>query len=104
MRAKRTNPEIRKAQILDAAIRLAIKVGYNALTQQAVAREADVSSSLIPFYFPTIATLKEAVLERAIEQKMIPVLAQIVTLNPGAIKGIDPQTARKIRAYVSLLT
>lgn len=57
----------RKANILKAAYQLAQADGYHTLTREAVATEAGVSRGLVTYYFLSIALLREAVMQAAIE-------------------------------------
>lgn len=93
-RARRTNPEIRKKQILDAAIKLSVKIGYSSITRDAVAAHANISSSLIANYFPTMHDLKTSVIITAVLQGQVEIIAQGLSLNdPVALSA--PERLRK---------
>jgi len=72
---RRANPELRKEQILNAAIIVAKKNGYNKLTKPAIAETAGTSVSLVGHYFPTMPQLKRAVMRAAIAQGIIEIIA-----------------------------
>jgi AcrR family transcriptional regulator len=72
----RLNAKIRRTQIIDAAIRLAIKQGYQHVTRNAVAEEAGVSYGLVSTYFSTMTQLKRALMRAAIAQEVIEIIAQ----------------------------
>jgi len=83
---ERKNPIERKEQLLREAILLSKKIGYRQITREAVAIQSRVSFSLISAYFGTIENLKYSVLETAINERIIEIIAQGLSLN-------DPQTA-----------
>jgi AcrR family transcriptional regulator len=61
---KRLSPQLRRAQILDAAARLVLEQGYLPLPIERLARTAGSSKALIYTYFPTQYDLFNALLER----------------------------------------
>lgn len=62
----------RQGQILTAAVKVAGAGGYIAMTRAAVATQAKVSECLITRYFATMDTLRDAVVQRAIEESRGP--------------------------------
>jgi AcrR family transcriptional regulator len=85
MRAKRTEPEKRKQQILSVAIRLAIKIGYANLSRDIVAKSCKVSPALVSRYFPTVELLKRAVIREALRTNNMPIAAQVFTTMRSVI-------------------
>jgi|HigsolmetaAR202D_1030399.scaffolds.fasta_scaffold00397_2 AcrR family transcriptional regulator len=61
---KRLAPEVRRAQILDAAARMIVEQGYLPLPLEQLARNAGASKALIYTYFPTQYELFNALLDR----------------------------------------
>ncbi|HEY8539077.1 MAG TPA: TetR/AcrR family transcriptional regulator [Steroidobacteraceae bacterium] len=61
---KRLAPEVRRAQILDAAARMIVEQGYLPLPLEQLARHAGASKALIYTYFPTQYELFNALLDR----------------------------------------
>lgn len=76
MSKKRKNPEARKDEILKAAVELAVEVGYNTMTRDAIAIHAGVSMGLVTHYFETMVQLKRAVIRAAITQEIPEIIAQ----------------------------
>ncbi len=66
-KGKRLSPELRRAQILEAAGRLAVEQGYLPLPVEQLARAAGASKALIYTYFPTQYALFNALLDREIQ-------------------------------------
>jgi AcrR family transcriptional regulator len=64
---RRLTPELRRAQIMDAASRLIVKQGFLPLPIEALAQEAESSKALVYAYFPTQYDLFNALLEREIK-------------------------------------
>lgn len=73
---QRINPEVRKKQLLEVALKLAEEIGYQNLTQYTIATAAKVSPKLAIHYFSTMTQLKRAVIRAAIEREIIPIIAQ----------------------------
>jgi AcrR family transcriptional regulator len=63
-RAQRMPPEKRREQILDSAVALIISRGLSSCTLEVVAAEALISKPLIYKYFPRLADLFKALVER----------------------------------------
>lgn len=72
----RLSPDLRKESILDTAVQVSSEKGYNRITRRDVAEAARVSHGLVSFYFPTMKDLKVAVMKRAIETLVFPILVQ----------------------------
>jgi AcrR family transcriptional regulator len=63
-RAQRMPPEKRREQILDSAVALIVSRGLSSCTLEVVAAEAQISKPLIYKYFPRLADLFKALVER----------------------------------------
>lgn len=62
-RRARTDPEVRRAQILDAAIRIVGERGYHGFTVQKLAKRCGVTNGALLYYFSSKEQLLVAVLE-----------------------------------------
>lgn len=90
----------RKAQILAAAMRLARKKGYRAITRDAVAKEAAAAQGLVNLYFGNMAALREEVIKEAVKTEDLKIIAQaIANADRHALKA--PPALRK-RALAAL--
>jgi AcrR family transcriptional regulator len=67
---KRLSPQLRRAQILDAAAQLVLEQGYLPLPIERLARTAGSSKALIYTYFPTQYDLFNTLLERELASLM----------------------------------
>lgn len=96
---RRENPEIRREKILRAAVRLAKRIGYQAVTRDDVADEADVSQGLVTYYFATIANLKSELIDTAIEKEIVAIVAQAVSVGDVQIKKLNPGLKQKVSEF-----
>jgi AcrR family transcriptional regulator len=82
--------EERKEFILRAALNVAEEVGYLKVTRDKIARKAKISSSLVQFYFRNMENLRKEIAIRAIKDKNIPVVAQLLgTLHYSVLSAPD---------------
>lgn len=96
--AARMPVDQRRTELMDAALRVVARDGYDALTAQAIAQEAGVTKPVLYGAFDTLPALLQALLARE-EAKA---LGQLTSALPFAIFG-DPATlaARVTKAWVA---
>lgn len=84
MSKKKTKQE-RKEQILQAAMDIAIRDGYQALKRDDIAEEAGIATGLIHYVFETMNQLRRAVIRRTVtlldgaetlDESLLKILAQ----------------------------
>jgi AcrR family transcriptional regulator len=63
-RAQRMSPEKRREQIMDSAVALIVRRGLSSCTLEVVAAQARISKPLIYKYFPRLADLLKALVDR----------------------------------------
>jgi AcrR family transcriptional regulator len=68
--------KLRKAQILDAALRLAVKKRYDQITRDEIAAEAGCSSGLITHRYGTMVQLRRDLMRRAVKESVLLVIGQ----------------------------
>lgn len=96
------NPEVRKEQLMKIAIKIAIKKGYQKVTNAAIADKAKVSTSLVIFHFKNIKLLRESIMKYAIANEVFIVIAQgIIIKDPNTTK-IDKELRKKAIHSLSL--
>lgn len=84
----RVEPSLRRDQLLNVALSVAINAGYNNLTRDAIADKAGVSPSLVSTYFGTIKQLKRTVMRAAVKQSIPEIVAQgLVIKDTHAMKA-----------------
>lgn len=91
MTKKRLQPDARKDQILQAAIKVAARPGgWGKLTRDAVAKEADCAEGLPSKYFGTMLNFKRAIMRAAIQDRNLSVIAQgLAAGDKAALKAED---------------
>ena len=96
MKKQRLKPAERQLEILRAAIPLAEEYGYDRVTQTQVAEAAGVTGPLLVYHFRTMEVFRKALLDYAIENAVLKVVAQ------AALKGEDLPANLRRRAMDSL--
>ena len=97
----RKSIEIRKIEILDAAVKLSTRIGYQMITRELVASEAKTSCGLITFYFENMDSLKAAIIRAAIDREILPLIAQALSLGDTQTKTIDKKLKDKVLKYLN---
>jgi len=72
----RLNKDDRKQAILAAACGVAKRIGYRHITRRLVALEARCSAGLVSWYYPSVESLKQAVIEQAMLEGDASILLQ----------------------------
>jgi AcrR family transcriptional regulator len=102
-RAKPVPAEERRNTIIAAGLKLSIRIGYNIITRDEVARWAKISSPLISRYFDSMKHLRFAVMNAAIEREVVEVIAQgIILADPQTMK-IPEATKQKVLSHFKTL-
>lgn len=83
---RRMNPEVRKEQLMEAAVKLAHQHGYNNLRRTDIAEMVGVAGSTINHYWGTVVQLKRAVMRMAVKNKDLVIIAQGLALNDKQAK------------------
>lgn len=99
MSREKLTQEQRKKQILETAIFLAEKKGYQNFTRQEIADKIGISPSYVNFYFNTAKIMKEAVLNEAIRTENLRIVAQ-ASLTKDTSWGISPELRKKAINYI----
>ena len=97
------DPERRHREILDAAVRLSEQIGYLKITGPLVAIEAECGYGSINGIFESMEGLRRAVVEDAIANKNLIILAQFMT-NPNPdpnIKPLSPSLKKTVAAFLA---
>lgn len=98
---RRETPTIRREEILNAAIELAVKIGYQNITRDGVALAANISSGLVTIYFSPIQELKNAVMKSAIEKEILSIIAQGMSLGDTQAQAITPELKQRVLEFLS---
>lgn len=92
----------RRNQILDAALTLSVEIGYKCITRDAVAKCAGISSALIANYFPRMVDLKLAVMQTAIEERKLEIIAQGMSISDPLTLELSEELKGKVLQHLSL--
>lgn len=96
----RLNPEVRKAQLIDVALRLAVKGGLANVRRDHIAEAAGVSQGLVTHSLGTMIEMRRAIMRQAVAREILPIVAEgIVCKDKVALKA---PAALKARALASL--
>lgn len=78
----------RKAELLDAAVRLAEREGFANLRRDAIATEAGVAFSLVTVRLGTMAQIRRSVMREAVRLQKLPIVGQGLAMrDPNAMKA-----------------
>ena len=97
----RTNPDVRRAQILKTGVSMAAENGLNSVTRTAVSDSVPCSPALISHYFDTIAHFRIVILQHALEHEVLPILAEDLAARGRTTAQITPQLRKKIIGYLT---
>lgn len=99
VKKSRVAKALRHEQLLQVALIIAVEIGYNNLTRDAIAERADVSVSLVTSHFGTMKQLKRKIMREAIKQEIPEIIAQgLVIKDAHAMKA--PQGLKTLAAVV----
>jgi len=97
-RRRENQQDVRREEILNAAIELSVKIGYQKITRELVAGAANVSHALVTFHFNNMEELKAAIMKAAIDREILPILAQGLSLGD---KSINTDLKKKVIEYLT---
>ena len=84
----RLRPELRKEQILEAAMIVAERSGYKEMLRREIAKEANCGNGTVSLYFGTMTQLHRAVMRKAIQDEILTIIAQgIAARDANALKA-----------------
>lgn len=91
----------KKDLILDAAIACALLKGYRSITREAVSNLAGSSCSLVNWYFPTVAHLKDEVIKTAIHREILEIIAQGLSIGDPLTNHLPPELKQKVSDFLT---
>jgi AcrR family transcriptional regulator len=86
--APRLPPEQRREQLLDAALRVILELGYSGVSIEAIARTAGVTRPVVYDHFPNLGRLLHALVERE-ERVALKQLEHVLPADPGAVEPVE---------------
>jgi AcrR family transcriptional regulator len=97
MKHSRKKPEIRKAEILTAALDLACLTHYSTVTRDQVATAAGVSPAAVQYHFSTMTKLRGEVMRAAVKREVLLVVAQGLLAKNAHVVAISEELRAKAR-------
>lgn len=101
MRASRTEPKIRKKQILECATSIAEEIGYTQINGEMIAKKLNISYSLVRHHFLTIVLLRRAIIQNAIKKEIPAIVAQALSINDPLTYKISEKLKTKVIQHLS---
>jgi DNA-binding transcriptional regulator YbjK len=99
---RRELPDVRRAEAIDAALRLARVSGAQGLVRDRIAAEAGQSGPLISKYFGPMDLVREKVIERAFELGDTQVLFKSLSIEDFKKLNTNPALAKELGEYVAI--
>jgi AcrR family transcriptional regulator len=91
-------PELRREQLLDAALEVIIERGYSGVSIEAIARKAGVTRPVVYDHFPNLARLLYALVERE-ERYAVEQLEGVLSDDPSDLQP-DALLARGVHKFL----
>jgi AcrR family transcriptional regulator len=101
-RSPYSNALRRQNEVLDAAVRLSMQVGYQQITRDAIAVEAGCGSGTVNVCYRSMDVLRRAVVDRAIATENLIIIAQYLA-DPDPDPEVGRITARLKKATLAFL-
>lgn len=90
-----------KERILEVAYTMAQRDGFGTLTRDGVAAEAGVATGSVNHHWVKMSTLREAVMQRAVEEENLELIGQGMALGDSVAKSAPLEL--RTRALTTLL-
>lgn len=97
----RANPELRREQILAAAVTQAETVGIHKVTRNDVADRAGVSPALVSFHLGTLPNMNRAIMRAAIRTESVAIVAQGLAGGDPHAKNAPPELKERALAHLA---
>jgi AcrR family transcriptional regulator len=92
--------EDRKSQLLKTAIQLATEHGWRKVTRTQIANATGTVESLINYYFGSKQQLRDAIMEEAVAQSLVSVVAEGLVYNHPVARNAPKALRAKATAYI----
>jgi DNA-binding transcriptional regulator YbjK len=97
---KAVDPDIRRSNILRAALELARRDGYMTMTRDKVAAHAGVATGSVNLAYKTMDALRVAVMAEAIKQEIIEIMADGFGRGDPQMKLVSKDLRQKCVDYL----
>ncbi len=75
-----------REKILEAAYQMAVRDGFNSLTRDSIAAEAETAKGAINHHFGTVSVVRDEVMRMAIQNEELSIIAQGLATDDGIAK------------------
>jgi AcrR family transcriptional regulator len=99
---RRELPAVRRAEVIEAALRLAARVGAQGLVRDKIAEEAGISSSLLHRYFGSMDLMREIIIKTAFEREDTNVLYKSLSIEDFKKLNNNSKLAKQLCEFVSM--
>ena len=99
MKTKRLKPQIRKDEILAAALVLAASTHYTRVTREAIAGAVTIKGPAIQYHFGTMSQLRRELMRAAVKQRVLSVVAQGLLARDEHAERADTALREEAVAY-----
>lgn len=86
---------VSKAAILEAALAVAVREGFNKIRQLNVAQEAGFSGPAVQHHFGTMAKMRKEVMRYAVKKECLPVIAQGLSMGDAQANKAGPDLKKR---------
>lgn len=100
MKRNRLAPTQRKLEIVNAAVHISMSKGFIYLTRAAIAKYLKITETLTNHYFPDFQILRKKVIEIAIEEEILCILATAWIQDEPLLHGLSKTLKNKIKKHL----
>lgn len=97
---RRELPAVRRAEIIEAALRLARRVGAQGLVRDRIAEEAGISSSLLHRHFGSMDLMREVIIQTAFQRSEVDVLYKSLSIADFKKLNTSSELAKQLCEYI----
>lgn len=91
----------RRAELLDAALHIAERIGADKVTHDLVAQHAEVTRTLVIHYFGTAPQLRRDIMRAAVKRRIVSVVARGIALRDSHALKADEALREQALAYLA---
>lgn len=91
----RKKPDVRREEIMREAVALAVSSGYLNFTASDLAFRAGVTRSAVHYHLGGMDRLRQAVVHRAVVDRVLPIIAQLVVARAPELSGVPADLQRE---------
>lgn len=91
----------RRAELLDAALHIAERIGADKVTHDLVAQHAEVTRTLVIHYFGTAPQLRRDIMRAAVKRRLVSIVARGIALRDSHALKADEALREQALAYLA---